>query len=208
MTAHRHLRLPPIVLPVLLAALAAGCSSSPPPETTRYVLVHPEETIRQGPEGALSLRLGEVALAGHLRGISALRSDGRIEAFVYTGWAAPLSEMIADWVLADLRGAGAFRDPTGPGSPARTDLLLVLRVTRFEADLGAPAPQAVVAVDGTLFGDHDLDALGTWNWRASEELPDLEPGSIVAGLRTALASVSTHLVETLVARDTPRTGEH
>ena len=153
-----------MLLPACLALLAS-CSnlfhSDAKPEQT-YVLRAP--AARAAPAAgataaAPATQLGPIQVAHPLAApgldgphIMLVQADHRMNFYLGSRWAGPLTDVVESLAVDTLRAGGEWQTVEDSGSPFGAEYLLQISVRRFEADytVGGAAPTAVVVLDCTL----------------------------------------------------------
>lgn len=135
MTPARTLRLLPMVLPLVMLFMLAGCTTMPVPEDHFYRLPDPRVTA------------GARALEGTLA-VQRLRTDGvyaqrpllhcsdidsvEVHQYHYHYWTDSPPRLLQDHLVAYLRGSGIASTTLADGTGIRADYVLSGRIRRFE----------------------------------------------------------------------------
>jgi ABC-type uncharacterized transport system auxiliary subunit len=190
----------------LLALALNACSSAPAPEIHEYLLRGEDPAPVAPAEGAVTLHLARVDVAGHLDGIVITRSGGQADTLVYHRWAAPISEMVARQVRAHCLASGAFRHVLPPESPGTADYSLRIGVERLEIDESESGGSvARVRLDCTLFKETGREVI--WSRRLDTTAPVASGASVpvlVAALDDALSQAVRELAAALPSQVQPR----
>ena len=189
----------PSVLVFLLPFLLAGCTTTPAPPTSYYLLSPASrEEAPELPEGP-TLRVSRVQVAAHVRGIALIRPDQRVDTVVYHRWASPPETMVEEWVREELLQTGAFRFVAGTFSPVRTDYTLELEVRRLDVEVPerGGAPRGVVVLEGLLYSESPRAVRLSRRWSGFGTSGEGGVAGVVAALREALDEASARLAEDL-----------
>ena len=189
------------LLLVLLACLPS-CQSTPPQPEVRHLLRHPTLGSRPtaAPRTSVLLSLDRLRIASHLRGITWERMNGTVDSLIYEVWAAPLDQMMAQWIREELIQSGTFPSVLSPEDSATGDWVLGLHALRFEIEeLPAPPLHAVFVLEADLRTRADQrSAIWTRTFTARIPLAASSSGEVfVGGLRAALGQVARELASAL-----------
>jgi ABC-type uncharacterized transport system auxiliary subunit len=98
---------------MILSFLAAGCATSGKPQydVEKYLLQYPAPSWEKQDELAVSVKFNRFSIAAAYNSTSMIfrNDDYSIDSFNYSRWAVNPADMIADRLLADLRGSGLFQ---------------------------------------------------------------------------------------------------
>jgi ABC-type uncharacterized transport system auxiliary subunit len=181
-------------------AFALACSTRPPAETETFVVRPEAPPVVAAPAGAPRLRLAEPEIASHIRGFGFVDAEGRVSTYVLARPAAPIGEILVDAAVDRWRAAGRFATVLPPTHPARADLVLRLRLRRFEIDASGGGYEAVVRLEGTLDPDGSRDVRAAFAAEGRAVPSSTSPADVVRALEAALArALDAALAETAVA---------
>ncbi|MAG57089.1 MAG: hypothetical protein CMJ83_12420 [Planctomycetes bacterium] len=192
----------------LLASLVAlaACTSSPAPVIHEYLVRREPGPVKAAAKEAPLLHLRALRVASHVKGITVVRPDGEIDTLVYHRWAAPVADMVRDWLIADLEATGRFHGVLGPtwsGHRATRDrTTLEITVRRFELEEAANgSTQARVEIGGLLSHGGRVLPLAWVSGRAPVE--SAAGPAYASAMSAALGEAAATLVDGILAGADP-----
>ena len=129
-----------ILIPCVLAALIAGCASSPQP---RYYMLNPVAAPGEALQADLSVSVGPISVPAFLdrQQIVTRTGPNRVHIEEYERWASPLKENIGRAIVQDLISLlGTSRVTLFPEtSAAGASYRVVIDIMRFDSELAKAA---------------------------------------------------------------------
>ncbi len=184
-----------LALVVLLAACSIVAGTRPPGEAETYVVKARSAESRPASGGPV-IRVADIEVASHLRGVTITSAGGRVQTLVNTRFAAPIHEMVEDVIVDRLRSSGRFSTVLPSGDPGKADRTLRLQLRTFEVDVSGSQDLAIAGLDGTLTPEGERTLLATLHCRGDSAVRSREPEDLVSALEAALnAAVDALLVE-------------
>lgn len=188
-----------LLFPALL--LASACSTDASFEQQYIirpdVLPDPVEIAATAPR----LSLARPQVAEHIEGLTLVRLDGRVDHLHYSHFAAPVPEIVGEWMTSLLTASGQVRWALPAGLASKADLALQIRVMRFELEEVAPAAgglRAEVLLEAVLLHGGTSEVLATRRARGGLVAKGNTPAALVESLREALRQAAENLRDTLV----------
>lgn len=191
----------PFAAVIALVALLPACVSVEVEPPAEYLLRVERAELPPALDGTPRfdrLRLLEIDLASHLRGITIARPDGRIDHLVLHTWAAPITEQVSDWLGERLIDHGVTRWVVRPELGGGEEPGLIVRIERFEIEESLTGdPVARVQLDVIL-----VDAMREpiERLRVSGSTVTPSPTPTVSQMVAALGSALDEAVLALCAR--------
>jgi ABC-type uncharacterized transport system auxiliary subunit len=151
---------------------------------------------------AKSLAIHRIKIANHIRGISWERADGTVDALIYEVWAAPLEDMVSQWLREELIQGAQFSEVLSPDDASTADWELTFTLLRFEIEERRETPlQAVAMIEAEV---RTRNPLGRPSFSSTLicRAPVAEPAtalSLVDALRQALGQGIAQLGKKLPA---------
>ena len=202
--------------PLLLAACAAGCTSSlfqskaPPP--TIYLLGAGPAPGRPAPGIPVDLAVLKPRMRPGLESdrIAALYPDRHLDYFADSRWSGPLGEVLQDVAVRAFDAHGALRNVSGEASVFASAYWLEIEVKDFQAEYaaGSGAPTVRVQLLARVGTSADRRILGQFAADAEQPAAENRLTAIVdayaratdAALAKIVAGVDATLAKTLEAR--------
>jgi len=190
----KRLRLLPVLaLGPALAACVGGLRSNAPPIAS-YVLRAAPAPAAGAPQGiAASLRVLQPTAApgfGSDR-ILILSSDGHLDFYAASRWAASLPAVVEQLAVETLRRAGPWRTVEGSRGAFPTDYVLDIRIRRFDADYGSDsaggsaAPLVHVALDCSVGRSSGRELIASFSAERTVAAEHNRLGAVVAAFQRA-----------------------
>ncbi len=188
-----------LLFPALL--LASACSTDASVEQQYLirpdVLPDPVEIATTAPR----VTLARPQVAEHIEGLTLVRLDGRVDHLHYSRFAAPVPEIVGEWMTSLLTASGKVRWALPAGLASSADFALQLRVMRFELEEVAPAAgglRAEVLLEAVLLHGKTSEVLATRRARGGLVATGSTPALLVESLREALRQASENLRDALI----------
>jgi ABC-type uncharacterized transport system auxiliary subunit len=185
--------------------LASACSSPSTPNQLYLIRREVAPDPASIPANAPKLSLPRPQVAEHIDGLTLVRMDGRVDHLYYSRFAAPIADIVSEWMANQLTASGSVRWALPAGLANQADLSLQLRVLRFELEEVAPAAgglRAEVLLEAILVNGLSHEIIATTRARGGLTATGNTPAALVKSLREALqqaadslaASLTPHLV--------------
>jgi len=193
------------VLGALAAAITLSACQDVPESHEFLVRRTPPAVGHQPPElptDAPFLHLRSVQVASHVKGLTVVRPDGEIDTLVYHRWAAPISEMVSEWLASRILEAGCFRDvlrPTWSAAAGVAPKLMSVDVDVLQFELveqRSGETEAHVSIRGRFVSNGQLHPLQRAT--ASAPVEDATGAAYAAAFGQALEQAGDALVASLL----------
>lgn len=181
----------------LLLTLLGGCAavSRQAPFPRHYTLAgatRPTPLARQpGPAAQRSLQVARIVAAPWLQDTGIhyrleYRHDHSIASYANSDWVASPATLLEEAVQNALAANGAWRVVVGPGSPARTDFSLQIRLDDFAQAFTSPGQsRGVLDATATLIDNRDERAIAQRHFHVETEAPSADAAGGVQALGEA-----------------------
>lgn len=174
---------------LVATAILIGCTSATTPSAPEAWIIRPPATgnaVVPAPNAPV-LRIATTETAPHLRGLVVTAKDGRVRTFVGHDFAAPIGTMVEDALRAGLVNSGRYRFVLSSTSAGRADIMVRLRVTRFEIAEVDSGWEAIVALSLTVEND-ERKVTATPSISGTSRCEGETPAAFVAALERALGN--------------------
>jgi len=174
---------------LMAAVICLGCTSTSTPSTPEAWIIRPPTTgnaVVPAPNAPV-LRIASTETAPHLRGLVVTAKDGRVRTFIGHDFAAPIGVMVEDALRAGLVNSGRYRFVLSSTSTGRADVLVRLRINRFEITEADVGWDAVVSLSLTVEND-ERKVTATPSISGTSRCEGETPAAFVAALERALGN--------------------
>jgi uncharacterized protein len=185
-------RIAPALLPLLLCALLAACSSAP---SHYYVLSAMPQPPRPQPQSlaGTTVAIGAIRLPGALDRPQIARRIGpnQLDYSETERWAGPLGEMIRRVLAADLRPLlppGTVLIASNSAAPA--NLAIAIDIARFDADKFG---EVTLAADWEALGKDGVIIGTPANVQIVEPGAGSDPAAVAATMSRAVAALAARI---------------
>lgn len=158
----------------------------------------PAPAARQG-----SLRVSRIVAPPWLQGTDLYyrldyRHDHAIAAYADSDWVSPPARMLGQLIVNTLAGAAAWRVVVGPGSPARADFGLDLRLDDFSQAFTSPSSShGVLDATATLIDNRDGRVIAQRRFQLEADAPSADAAGGVQALNDASRRFAAQLADWL-----------